>query len=171
MILETERLVLTPFQEGDGALLYPLMSDAEVMDHLEAEAIEDPDEVDATVAAQIEAMAAGQAVFWTIRQAAGPLIGWVQLSDIERRHRQAEVELVMHRAVRGQGLAAEALAAVLAYAATTEGLKRLTARSQVGENLSETLLRKLGFEQLGYVRGRIDRESERRDWRLWEVWL
>ena len=169
MILETERLILTPFSEADGPLLYPLMSDDEVMAHLETDGIEDPDEVDATVAAQARAMAAGEAWYWTIRPVGSEtLLGWVQLSEFDKRHHQAELVLMLLRHARGAGYALETMTAVVGYAAT-RGLRRLTARTQVGENRSEVLLKALGFEQLGYVRGRIDRDSERRDWRLWMV--
>ncbi len=169
MILETERLVLTPFSESDGADLYPLMSDDEVMAHLETDGVEDPDEVNLAVAAQAAATASGEMFYWTIR-ADGVLIGWAQVTECDKRRHQAEIAVMLHRDARGAGYAAEAMAAVVGFAAT-RGFRRLTARSQVGENRSEALLSRLGFEQLGYVRGQIDRDGERRDWRLWAVEL
>lgn len=171
MILLTERLVLTPFSDGDGPQLYPLMSDDEVMAHLETGGIEDPDEVDAAVAAKARAMAAGEAWYWTIRQpGAEGLLGWAQVTEFDRRRHEAEITMMLQRDARGAGYARETMGAVLGYAAT-RGLRRLSARTQVGELRSETLLARLGFEQRGYRRGQIDREGERRDWRVWDVAL
>lgn len=169
MILETERLVLTPFADADGPDLYPLMSDDEVMAHLEVGGVEDPDEVNTAVASQAAATASGEACYWTVRMG-GLVIGWAQLTEFDKRRHEAEIAIMLQQDARGSGYALEAMTAVLGFAAT-QGFKRLTARSQVGENRSETLLARLGFEQLGYVRGQIDRDGERRDWRLWAVEL
>lgn len=169
MILETERLTLTPFAEDDGPALYPLMSDAEVMANLEAHGVEDPDEVNAVVAGQVRAMAAGEAAYWAIRLD-GRVIGWVQLADIDRRRRQAELAVLLLRDAHGQGFRREALTAVINHAAV-QRFRRLTVRTKVGGLESDALLANLGFTQLGYARGHIDRDGERRDWRLWEVWL
>lgn len=171
MILETERLTLTPFTRDDSPLLYPMISDDEVMAHFETDGIEDPDEVDAVVAAQVAQMEEGSALYWAIRLSqTGAFLGWCQLSDIDRRRHHAEVILVLHRDAWGAGYAQEAMTAVANHAAT-QGLRTLAGRTQVGENRSEALMRKLGFEQQGYRRGHIDRDGERRDWRMWELTL
>ena len=58
MILETERLNLRPLEVSDAALLFPMMSDAEVMAHWDVPEIDDPDLIAAIVAGQVEDMAA-----------------------------------------------------------------------------------------------------------------
>ena len=65
MILETERLDLRPLEVSDADLLFPLMSDTEVMAHWDVPEIDDPDLVRAIVAGQVEDMAAGRALYWT----------------------------------------------------------------------------------------------------------
>jgi RimJ/RimL family protein N-acetyltransferase len=67
MILETERLSLTPLTVEDAPLVYPFMSDPEVMAHWDRAAIEDPDEVAAAVAAQVAEMDERRALYWAIR--------------------------------------------------------------------------------------------------------
>ena len=53
MILETERLTLAPLTTSDAPLVYPFLSDPEVMAHWDQAPIEDPDEVEACVVAQV----------------------------------------------------------------------------------------------------------------------
>ncbi|MGR4864085.1 GNAT family N-acetyltransferase [Caulobacter sp. LARHSG274] len=167
MILETERLTLSPLTVEDASLVYPFLSDPEVMAHWDRAPIEDPDEVNATVAAQVGEMAERAAFYWAIRLTrTGQFLGYCELVDLDWRHHRGELGLIVAREAWGQGYATEAVTALLAYCASSLGLKRLTARTQVGDARSERLLLKLGFEQEGYLKGHVDRDGERRDCRL-----
>ncbi len=64
MILETERLTLAPLTASDAPLVYPFLSDPEVMAHWDQAPIEDPDEVAACVLAQVAEMDQGKAHQW-----------------------------------------------------------------------------------------------------------
>ena len=171
MILETERLTLTPLTEADGPLVHPIMADPEVMAHWDVAAIDDPDVVEQMLAGQVEAMAGDRAFYWAMRLTAdGMFLGLCDLSDIDWRHHRAEVGFILGKDGWGQGYAYEAMQAVMNFA-VTQGIQRLWARTQVGNEASEKLLLKLGFEQEGYLRGHVDREGERRDCRLWGMLL
>jgi ribosomal-protein-alanine N-acetyltransferase len=170
-ILETERLRLTPLVADDAQLIFPLMADAEVMAFWDVGEIDDPDVIGNIVAGQVEEMAAGRAVYWTLRSLAdGQFIGACELSEIDRRHRRAEVGFMLGRDAWGQGYASEAMQAVLSYAAT-QGLRRLLARTHLGNRRSESLLEKLGFVEEGMLRGHVLRDGERRDCRLFGLLL
>lgn len=171
MILETERLSLTPVTHEDADLIYPIMADPDVMAHMDIAAVDDPDLTVAFVESQVGEMEREVGFYWSVRQTSdGTYLGSVDLSDIDWRHHRAEVGFIMARPAWGQGFAYEAMQAVMGYAAT-QGLKRLWARTHVGNNASEKLLLKLGFEQEGYLKGHIDRDGERRDCRLWGLLL
>ena len=171
MILETERLTLSPVTEQDAALIHPIMADPEVMAHMDSMAIDDPDVVEAFVQGQLIEMANEQSFYWSVRlNAGGFYLGSVDLSDIDWRHHRAEVGFILGKDSWGKGYGYEAVQAVMGYAATLE-FKRLWARTHVGNNASEALLKKLGFEEEGYLRGHIDRDGERRDCRLWGLLL
>ena len=171
MILETERLTLTPLTEADGPLVHPIMADPEVMANWEVAAIHDPDVVEQMLAGQVEAMAGDKAFYWAMRLTGdGTFLGLCDLSDIDWRHHRAEVGFILGKDGWGQGYAYEAMQAVMNFA-VTQGIQRLWARTQVGNEASEKLLLKLGFEQEGYLRGHVDREGERRDCRLWGLLL
>jgi ribosomal-protein-alanine N-acetyltransferase len=170
MILNTDRLSLTPVTQGDAEFAYPLLSDAEVMAHWDVEPITDPDLVAAVINAQAEANEGSKATYWAIRTREGGFIGLCDLSDMDRWHRRAEIGFMIARKHWRQGYALEAMTAVLEYAAA-QGFKRLVARTHVGNHPSENLLEKIGFEAEGYLRGHVERDGERRDCRLWGLML
>lgn len=171
MILETERLILSPVTEADAALIHPIMADPEVMAHMDSVAIDDPDVVGAFIAGQLIEMANEESFYWSVRLSSdGRYLGSVDLSDIDWRHHRAEVGFILGKDSWGNGYGYEAVQAVLGHAATL-GFKRLWARTHVGNLASEALLKKLGFEEEGYLRGHVDRDGERRDCRLWGLLL
>lgn len=171
MILETARLTLTPVTPADAPLVHPIMADPDVMAHWDVAEIEDPDVVDQILAGQVAAMQGDRAFHWAMRLTAdGAFLGLCDLSEIDWRHHRAEVGFILGKDSWGQGYAYEAMQAVMNHAASL-GLKRLWARTLVGNDSSEKLLTKLGFEQEGYLRGHVDRDGERRDCRLWGLLL
>jgi ribosomal-protein-alanine N-acetyltransferase len=170
-ILETERLRLTPVADGDAADIFPLMGDAEVMAFWDVGEIDDPDVVAAIVAGQVSEMKEGRAAYWAMRVIAdGSFVGVCDISEIDRRHKRGEIGFMLGREAWGQGYALEAMRVVLAYAAAS-GLRRLLARTHLGNRRSDSLLEKLGFEQEGILRGHVLREGERRDCRLFGLLL
>ncbi|WP_340645826.1 GNAT family N-acetyltransferase [Phenylobacterium sp.] len=171
MILETERLNLRPLEVSDADLLFPMMSDAEVMAHWDVPEIDDPDLIRAIVAGQIEDMSAGRAVFWAIRTLQDEtFLGLCDLSDIDRWHKRAEIGFMLGRGSWGQGYGLEAMRAVIAHAASS-GVRRLTARTHLGNRRSDALLEKLGFTEEGLLRGHVLRDGDRRDCRLFGLLL
>jgi ribosomal-protein-alanine N-acetyltransferase len=171
MILETERMRLSPLRIEDAAPLFALMSDAAVMAHWDVAEIDDPDMVEAVVLGHIDDMAAGKAIYWSLRALAdNSFLGACDLSEIDMRHKRAEVGFMLGRWAWGQGYALEAMQAVLAQAGSM-GLRRLAARTQLGDRRSDALLEKLGFTVEGLLKGYVERDGERRDCRLFGLLL
>ena len=171
MILETERLVLRPIVASDWRALYPIMSDPKVMAYWDSPEVVDPDISEALVAAQVEDMQTGAARYWAVERAdPTSFLGACDLSGIDWRHRRGEVGFVFAREAWGQGYGLEAMRAVVDHAASL-GLKRLWARTHAGNERSERLLARLGFESEGYLRGHIQRAGERRDCKIFGLLL
>ncbi|HSV02166.1 MAG TPA: GNAT family protein [Phenylobacterium sp.] len=170
-ILETDRLRLRPLVEADAADLLPLMDDPEVMAYWDCPEIDDPDLVAEIVRAELAEMRAGRAVYWSIRTLSeGAFVGCCDLSEIDRRHKRAEIGFMLGRGAWGEGYALEATQAVVGFAAAS-GLRRLAARTHVGNRRSEGLLARLGFQEEGMLRGHVLRDGERRDCRLFGLLL
>jgi ribosomal-protein-alanine N-acetyltransferase len=171
MILFTSRLRLDPLTVADAPLIYPLMSDPEVMAHWDVPEIDDPDVVAAVVAQQVADTQSDRALYWVMRTWADDgFVGVCDLSQIDRAHHTADVGFMLRREAWGHGYALEAMRTLIVHAAG-EGFRKLTARTHVGNRRSDALLAHLGFELGDYVRGYLDRDGERRDCRLWELAL
>ena len=170
-ILETERLRLEPLIASDADHLFPIMGDPEVMAYWDVPEVDDPDLVATIVQGQVAAMADGRALHWAMRTlSTGEFLGSCDLSEIDRRHRRAEVGFMLGREAWGQGYALEALRTVIAFAAS-HGVRKLTARTHLGNRRSEALLQKLGFREEGLLRGHILKDGERRDCRAFGLLL
>lgn len=170
-ILETERLRLAPLVAADATFIFPLMCDAEVMAYWDVAEIDDPDLIANIVAGQVAEMAAGRAIYWSMRSLdQDRFIGTCDLSEIDRRHTRAEVGFMLGRDAWGHGYASEAMQAVMAFAATS-GLRRLQARTHLGNRRSDALLERLGFVEEGLLRGHVLRDGDRRDCRLFGLLL
>lgn len=171
MIIETQRLVLHPLRLEDAGRLFPLMRDPEVMAHWDMGEIDDPDTARTIVQNQIRDMEAGKALHWSMTTLESQdFLGVCDLSEIDAAHKRAEVGFMLGRGAWGQGFALEAMRAVIAHAALI-GLRRLTARTHLGNRRSEALLERLGFRQEGLLRGHILRDGERRDCRTYGILL
>jgi ribosomal-protein-alanine N-acetyltransferase len=170
-ILETERLRLEPLRASDAEALFPIMGDPEVMAYWDVAEIDDPDVVGQIIAGQVDAMGEGKAMYWSMRTLAdGQFLGACDLSDIDRWHRRAEVGFMLGRAAWGHGYAHEAMQAVISFAGVN-GLRKLAARTHLGNRRSDVLLQKLGFVEEGLLRGHILKDGERRDCRLFGLLL
>jgi len=132
---------------------------------------DDPDIVANIVAGQVEDMARGRAIYWAMRLLdGGGFLGICDLSEIDRRHKRGEIGFMLGREAWGQGYALEAMQAVVAHAGAL-GLRRLAARTHLGNRRSDALLEQLGFQEEGMLRGHVLRDSERRDCRLFGLLL
>jgi ribosomal-protein-alanine N-acetyltransferase len=170
-ILETGRLRLVPLVAEDAGPIFPLMADAEVMAFWDMGESDDPDLIARIVQGQVDEMAEGRAFYWSMRALADDrFIGVCDLSEIDWRHHRAEVGFMLGREAWGQGFAQEAMQAVVSYAAT-RGLRRLLARTHLGNRRSDALLERLGFVEEGLLRGHVLRDGERRDCRLFGLLL
>ncbi|MFL5298238.1 MAG: GNAT family N-acetyltransferase [Phenylobacterium sp.] len=170
-ILETARLRLTPLTAADAESIFPLMRDAEVMAFWDVPEIDDPDLIASIVEGQVAEMAEGRSLYWAMRTLDDDhFVGVCDLSEIDPRHKRAEVGFMLGRDAWGQGYATEAMQAVVTYAAAS-GLHRLLARTHLGNLRSDVLLEKLGFEEEGLLRGHVLRDGDRRDCRLFGLLL
>ena len=164
MILETSRLRLRPLRADDAVDLHALMSDADVMAFWDIPEVEDIELTTLILQNQIDQMSAKKALYWAMElRGDGTFIGCCDISDIERWHHRGEVGFIVAKAHWGDGYTQEAMQAVVAHAAQGLRLKRLTARTHLGNVRSVRLLERLGFRQEGLLRGYVDRDGERRD--------
>jgi len=149
---------------ADAESLHAIMSDAEVMAFWDMSEIEDIELTTSILKSQLGDMKAKKSAYWAMtRTGDGLFVGCCDLSEIDRWHHRAEVGFIVSKAFWGDGYAQEAMEAVVDHAAQAMKLRRLTARTHLGNVRSVRLLEKLGFRHEGLLRGYVDRDGERRD--------
>jgi ribosomal-protein-alanine N-acetyltransferase len=172
MILQTSRLTLRPLRADDAEPLHALMSDAEVMAWWDVAEIEDIELTTAILQSQIADMDRGRAIYWAMeRSEDGAFIGCCDLSEIDRWHHRGEVGFIVGKPFWSDGYAFEAMQAVMSHAAQVLHLRRLSARTHLGNVRSVRLLERLGFDEEGVLRGYVARDGERRDCQLFGLLL
>jgi [ribosomal protein S5]-alanine N-acetyltransferase len=140
-VLETPRLRLRRFQLTDVPALHLAMSDPEVMRYWSTLPHETEAQTRAFVETTIAAVAAGESDDFVITQD-GVVIGKAGLWQ------GSEIGFFLGRSSWGQGLAREALQAVIDRA-FARGVTEITADIDPGNDRSLRLLLSLGFEKTG----------------------
>jgi RimJ/RimL family protein N-acetyltransferase len=97
------------------------------------------------------------------------LIGSCALFDVVAQHRRATLGYLLAPAYWGQGLAREALRALLAYGVEVLGLQRIEAEVDPRNAASQALLLRLGFQREGLMQARWRVGDEARDVELWAL--
>jgi RimJ/RimL family protein N-acetyltransferase len=143
-ILETPRLVVRRLTSYDAPALHEMLSDPETMRYWSSLPHVEPAETESWVAESVAATTRGDAHDFAVLRD-GHLIGRVAF------WMGNEVGFLFHRNVWGQGIAREAVSALLRYGFATLGFE--SARADVDpENLrSLALLERLGFRRTGYA--------------------
>jgi ribosomal-protein-alanine N-acetyltransferase len=163
-ILTTERLTLRPLSVADALALFAARGDADVMRYWDWPAQTSVEQVENIIADHVPEVADGNVLWWAVALTPdGPAIGECDLSEIDHRHRRAEVGFLFNRAYWGNGYAYEAMQAVIAYAFEDLKLERLWARCHAGNAASQRLLMRLGFSKEGTLKRHIWRDGEGRD--------
>ena len=148
--LETVRLVLRPFENGDLDELHAFHSLPEVARFLYWEA-RDREQVRAELDTKVgqtvledEGQVLALAVVW---REVGVVVGEVSLHWLSRRHRQGELGFVFHPGYQGRGLATEAAEAVLGLGFDGLGLHRMIGRCDTLNVPSARLMERLGMRR------------------------
>ncbi len=148
--LVTERLVLRPLRIEDAFALHDSLADPQTMRYWSQPphtSLEESLDLIRRNCGNQDAQAAAV----TRAGATGDALGWVVL--IDRRPGVLEVGYFLRREAQGQGLAREAVRAVVAHAFATRGARRIYADTDPDNLASVRLLRALGFVEEGRLRG------------------
>lgn len=147
MRIETERLILRRFEAGDEEALYAFLSDAEVVKWEPYRPIAREEAKDA-LGSRMETDEMIAIVLKENQQ----VIGNVYLG--ERPFFAKELGYLLNRAYWGRGYATEACRAVVEKA-FEEGMHRVYAECDPGNEKSWRLLERLGFVREGHLHGNV----------------
>ena len=162
--LETERLLLRPFEERDLEALHAIHSDESVVRWLYND-VRTPEESRELLAHKIAGAALRGEGEWlsaavALRQS-GELVGDVSLLWASEVHRQGELGFVFHPSHQGNGYATEASRPMLAFAFEELGLHRVVGRLEPRNAGSARVLEKLGMRREAHL---VENEWVKGEW-------
>ncbi|GGK08233.1 N-acetyltransferase [Pilimelia anulata] len=166
MELATARLLLRDLLPTDRAAVRALADDADVMRYIDW-APHSPDDPDGFLAAAAAAAAAAaprtRYALAAADRPGGAFVGYVELAVTSAEHRRAEIGYALARPHWGRGYATEAAAALLGYAFTALGLRKVTATCDPANAASRRILEAVGMQREGYLRDHCLLHGEWRD--------
>jgi len=170
--LNTERLVLRPFNPEDAPLLARLAGTYRVADttasiphpYSPEQALQDIHKFN-------EEFRAGVGAYFAIalRESPHALIGCILLKLIDRRDEQGELGYWIDEAASGKGYVTEAGRAVLHYGFNVAGLHRITACHMTRNPASGRVLARLGMQQEGHLRQAAKKWGVFEDLLVWAI--
>ncbi|MFB6171178.1 MAG: GNAT family N-acetyltransferase [Haloarculaceae archaeon] len=102
-------------------------------------------------------------------RAEGDAVGWAAVELTDDRARVAELAYYVLTAFQGRGYASEAAALLVGYALDELNAHSVVAKVQAGNDASERVLEKLGFQQVGRQRDNIYKGGAYHDVTVWDV--
>lgn len=147
--IETKRLTLRPFREGDGNALYQLNSDPEVMRYFPNGAMSRKDS-DAMLKTLVQRGQSGDVTFRAVTLKAGQFVG---LAGLNRPRFPApfmpcvEVGWRFVHAAWGKGFATEAASAAISFGFEELGLKEIVAFTVPANERSIRVMERLGMSR------------------------
>jgi RimJ/RimL family protein N-acetyltransferase len=148
--IETERLVLRPFEERDLEALHKIYSDAEVVRWLYYE----PRTLEETRALLERKMAVDEFTAedqWisaaVVERESGQLVGDAVLHWVSIEHKTGEIGFSFDPDHQGRGYATEAARALLAFGFDGMGFHRVVGRLEARNTASARVLEKLGMRR------------------------
>jgi RimJ/RimL family protein N-acetyltransferase len=162
--LETERLLLRPYTDGDFEALYAMRSSPEVARHLYWEA-QTEDEVRRTLAKKIASVSIrseGDVLALAVEdRSRGDLVGDVILHWLSETHCVGEIGYIVLPEHAGRGYATEAARPLLAVAFEELGLHRVIGRVEARNVGSARVLEKLGMRKEAHF---VENEFVKDEW-------
>lgn len=151
--LETERLRLRPFADGDADALFALNSDAYVLRYWDSPPWTDRSSIERfmTGCRRMEEEGTGARV--AIERTSDQMfVGWCTFNSWNPDFKSASLGYCFTQSAWGHGYATESARAVLGWAFDTLDLNRVQSETDTRNVASARVLEKLGFEREGTLR-------------------
>ena len=162
--LETERLALRPFEDGDLSALDRMQSDAEVARWL----YNDPRTLEETRAHLARKIAGAQLTAeddWlsavVVERETGNAVGDMALHWVSEQHKTGEIGFTLDPAYQGRGYATEAARAFLTFGFAGMGFHRVIGRTEARNIASARVLEKLGMRLEAHL---VENEWVKGEW-------
>lgn len=153
MLLDTPRLRFRDISISDTEELFRIWSDPKVTEFLVLDPFTTSDEAAGMVRLLEELPVDGAGHRWTvIERATGRVMGTLGFHNVRREHHRAEIGYEIAPEFWGVGLMSEALQRLIEYCFQSEGLNRIEAFVNEGNERSYRVLERNGFVREGILR-------------------
>ncbi|MEC0369007.1 GNAT family N-acetyltransferase [Paenibacillus chibensis] len=151
--LETERLILREIMEEDTGDIFACFSNEEAMRYYGQDPFDSVEQAVQLIRFFGDSYRDKRGIRWGIERKEAPgLIGTAGFNAWAPKHRRAEIGYEIHPEHWRKGYASEAAASILKYGFDHMNLARIGAVVFTGNQASQEMLIKLGFEQEGTLR-------------------
>ena len=168
--METARLLLRPFEEGDLQALYEMQSDEEVVRYLYYD-VRSLEQVRPSLARKMAGVSVategdGLAAAVVLRET-GEVVADISLWWVSEGHAQGELGFVAHPAHQRKGYVTEAARPMLDFAFGTMGLHRVSGRLEARNVASARVFEKLGMRLEAHF---VENEWVKNEWQSERVY-
>ncbi|MDD3339508.1 MAG: GNAT family N-acetyltransferase [Lachnospiraceae bacterium] len=159
--MDTGRLQIRKFTQNDLAAIYEYLSDPEVVKY------EPYPPLSQEQCGKYLSQMADSKDFWAVcLRGSGKLAGQVYLSEKEQN--TWEVGYVFNRKYQNQGMASEAVHALISYIFERRNAHRVVANCNPDNTPSWRLLERLGFRKEGYLKENVYFNTDEQDNPIWQ---
>jgi len=162
--LETERLLIRPFEPGDLAAVHDIHRRPEMVRWLYEDAARTLEEDRPWLEGRIRRVRfalTGDGLGFAAALPDGTVIGDLSLTLSSAEHRQGEIGFLVHPDHQGRGYATEAARALLGLAFDTFALHRVVGRLEARNAASARVLEKLGMRREAHL---VENELVKGEW-------
>lgn len=162
--LTTARLILRPMRVGDCYDMFEYASRRDVTEFLTWSPHRDVEYTKTYLSYIANHYKLGDFYDWALElKSEGKMIGTCGFTRFAFSHDSAELGYVVNPVYRGNGLAPEALCAVMRFGFDELGLNRLESKFIVGNDASRRVMEKVGMQFEGIMRGGMRIKGHYRD--------
>ena len=168
--IETERFVLRPLTLKDAPAMYAYTSCPDNFKYLKKSTHTTIEEDDAFLRKVVNSYKTYSDFIWGIsRKENLSLIGTCRLFNFHLDDQNAEVSYMIHPAFQRQGVATEAVKALISYCFEELGFVRVQARCVAGNIGSERVMQKSGMQYEGLLRASAKIHGRFEDFKLYAI--
>lgn len=151
--IQTNRLILRPFESYDKEALFSMRTDPNIMEYIDVPRPNTLDDVVPFLEKNMNQFSQKNGINWVITlKETGEFIGFVGIHKIDEQNHRGEIGYSLKPAFWGNGIMTEALNEVISFAFDSLKLHGLDANVNPENIGSQAILKKLGFKKEAHFR-------------------
>lgn len=169
-ILSTDRFILRELVEDDALRLYSFLSSEKVTEYFGMFPLIDVETAKGIIIRYKNSFNEDFAIRWGIElKESNIIIGTCGFHNWNHRHKRAEIGYELHEDYWGKGYAKEAIKTIIEYGFSNMQLSRIEAMVYPENKNSEKLLRKIGFDYEGLLKGYAFFRNKQQDLKMFSL--